>query len=315
MKKLVAAAMVMATAACGVDKGEPFRSGFPYSDTVKMNVPGSSKALSASGTRQDGLEGETAQFYSFTRGITVMVNGAAGLILTLVEKITDNPPTSVKGNVAVWGPHTDPLSPNTYRFTVTKTGASDFSYVLEGKGKTEADTAYRAVLSGNHAAVAKKFGHGSFLLDWDKAAELPEHDANNVGTAQFTYAHDTAAAPVSIDATFTNVKDKESGQRVNAGYKYGATAGQGGSFDFTMAKNFVLGAGIENLTVRSRWQESGAGRSDVKGTGGDLTTPMSVSECWDSGFLSRYFTASFDVKQNYGQESVCAFATAEYSTL
>lgn len=315
MKKLVAMAVVVLTAACGVDKGEPFRSGFPYSDTVKLNVPGSQKALSGPGTRQDGLEGQTATFYSFTRGITVVVNGAAGVILTLVEKIVENPPSSVTGNVAVWGPHTDPLSPNTWRFTVTKTGAADFSYVLEGKGKTEADTAYRAVLSGNHTSTAKHFGHGSFLLDWDKAAQLPEHDANNVGTAEFTYSHDTSADPVSIKAVFTNVKDKDSGQIVSASYQYGATAGHGGTFDFTMAKDFVPGAGIEDLTVRSRWQEDGTGRSDVKGSGGDLASPATVNECWDSNFLSRYFTVSFDATQNYGQQTVCAFATAEYSTL
>lgn len=315
-KLLTAATMAMLATACGVDKGEAFRKGVPRADTVKMNLPGSNQALSsAKGTRTDGLEGDTAEFYGFTRAVTVMVNGGVGFVLVLVEKIVENPPTSVTGNVAVWGPHTDPLSPNTWKLTVTQNAPNDFSYVLEGKGKTEADSAFRAVLSGSHVSTGQHLGRGSFLIDWEQAGQLPEHDAN-VGSVQITYSRISATDPVQIDAAFDNVRDGETGQLVDALYRFRQQAGQGGSLEFQMNKNFVAGAGIEVLTIRSRWTDQGAGRSDVRGAGGDLGTVQAmVNQCWDAAFAARYLAVSYAPAQNYGQESACAFSTAEYASL
>lgn len=315
MKRVMAAmAAVMAVAACGVDKGTPFRDGFPTASTVKMAVPDNGKALTGPGTRQDGLEGDPATFYKFTREVTLVVNGAGLFVLNLVERIAESPPTSVTGSVAVWGPHTDPLSPNTWRFTVTKNGDHDYSYLLEGRGKTEPDSKFRVILSGNHVSAGKNLGHGAFLVDWEKAKELPENDGN-VGLAEYTYTRDSATTPVDVTAHFTQVMDKETQTRVNAAYTYTATPGNGGSFSFTMAKNFVTTtAAFETLSIFSRWQETGAGRSDVTGVGGDISGSAHVSECWDQGFLSRYLDVSYDAKANYGAPTACAFATAQYPT-
>ncbi len=314
MKKLLGAVAMVALVGCGVDKADPFRDGVPRAEAVKIKTPGAGSALTAEGTRRDGLEGETAMFYSFTRGVTVMVNGGAGMVLNLVEQIVKHPATSVSQNQAVWGPHTDALSPNTWRLTVTRNAPNDHSYVFEGKGKTEPDSAFRVILSGSHVSAGPLLGNGTFLIDWDKAAQLPEH-GREVGTAQFVYSRLTAGAETKVDAIFSNVRDDESGQLVDAQYGYVEQPGNGGSLDFTLNKNVAPGAAIEATTIRSRWQQSGAGRSDVRVTGGDLPAPATASECWDSGFLSRYFVLSFDPTKSYGAETVCAFATAEYSRL
>lgn len=317
MKRLMMAAVAVAGLAvtgCGVDKGEPFRQGFPRSETVKLNLPENKTALTAEGTRRDGIEGQISEFYKLTRGVTVTVNAAGGAVLNLVEKIVEYPPTTVNGNVAVWGPHTDALSPNTFKFTVTMTAQNQFDYLLEAKGKTEADSAFRTILSGSHVSTGDKLGSGTFLLDWDKTQTLPEHDSN-VGIASYTYSKQTAGADVAIDALFQKVKDGETGQLVDVNYKYREVPANGGSFEFRMNKNWVTGPGVEVLTVKSRWQQGGAGRSDARATGGDLPGPATASECWDNGFASRYLNASWATAQtgNYGAETACAFATAEYA--
>lgn len=328
MKRILAVTSVLLLAGCGLNqKGEEFRKGFPKANDVKVNVPAKGQALSGTAQRQDGLIGETATFYQFTRGITVVCNTATAFVLGLVKAISDNPATSVTGNVAVWGPHTDALSPNTYKFTVTKNADHDYSYVLEGKGKSEADTDFKVILSGSHKVAVdgagmemEGFGNGTFMLDWDKSKLLPEHGPE-VGTATFTYSRLDAAANTKIDIDFHQVKDNDTGKLVNAAYKYDSTPAAGGTFEFQMAKDLDNGAvgktAIENMAIKSRWLQTGAGRSDVKATGGDLNVAANASECWDLNFNSQYLGASWAPTFGWGTEAAgcTAFSAAAYSTL
>jgi hypothetical protein len=253
-----------------------------------------------------------------------MINGATVFILNLLQDITTNPPTSVSGDTAVWGPWADSLSANAYKLTVTKTAAATYSYELDGKAKTAPDSAFLALITGESVASVDGegnpipgFGTGSFTMNWDNSSQLPQNDGN-VGTAAFQYSRTSTTAQASVEVTFTNVKDQSSGQLINANYSYVANPGQGGVFQFSEVQDFIGGPnGSEHLDVESRWQESGAGRSDVKLTGGDVPPPgpATLSECWDTSFASQYLDASWDAALDYGQESVCAFIPAQYSTL
>ena len=54
-------------------------------------------------------------------------------------------------------------------------------------------------------------------------------------------------------------------------------------------------AANETLSLHSRWMETGAGRTDIQVTGGDVGTAVDTSsECWDSNFFSVYSAASYD---------------------
>jgi hypothetical protein len=271
------------------------------------------------GQTQQGLLGSRSAFYEITRGVTVVVNLSTVLVLGLVKAITDNPPTSFHGNVAVWGPYTDALSSNTYRLTATDNGNHHYSYVLEGKGKLSSDSAYVTVLSGNHLAATDSHGHalrgfgsGSFTIDWDAAQTLPDHD-NNVGSATFSYSRLTATSPVEVDVTFRQIWDSISNQRIDANYQYVAVPGGDGLFRFSTYR--INGGAIERLAIESRWKNTGAGRADVIVTGGTVGQPATVSECWDATFISQFLQVSYDPTQNYGSESSCAFIPAEFSPL
>lgn len=318
------------TVACGKDAGDDFRDGVPQQQDVTLVFP-TAGAQSSSLTAGDGttavhgaLLGQQADFYVLTRDITGVANGATATVLTLVKTITGYPPTSVATDSAVWGPYTDPLSANTWRLTVNRIAQGQFHYVLEAKAKTADDTAFLTILSGNHKmayptahrrANVPDYGSGDFRLDWNAAQMLPEHD-KNVGIAAFTYSRLSPTSDVDIGVTFTQVMDNDTGKLIDATYSYTSTPGMGGTFDFGQTKDIVMTtAALETLTVHSRWQESGAGRSDTKITGGDLAAAeATMNECWDSNFLSVYFTTSWaDPAKMWGAETACAFAPAVYS--
>ncbi len=316
MKKLMLGAMLVVVSACGVDKADDFRKGIPQAGDVALKLPAkASQPLTSTGTRRDGLEGQTSDFYKLTRQVTVFVNTGTAATLTLVEKIVQHPATTTSADTATWGPHTEPLSPNTWKLTVVRTAPDTYTYSLEGKGKNEADAAYRVVLSGNHVNLGSNLGTGSFLIDWDKDRQLPEN-ANNFGTVTVTYARTSATATTQIDADFVQVRHGTTDPLLDAQYRYWATPGQGGAFEFQLAKDFVATtAALESGKIKSRWLETGAGRADTRLSGGDLAAPVTINECWDSDFLSRFQNASYSPSLNYGAETVCAFATAEYASL
>ena len=321
MNKLLSMCVaVLMLAACGKAANESdFKDGLPTANNVQLNVPSDGSQALKAGTSAQAVQGQTAAFYQLTRAVTLTVNGGTLFALGLVKAIVNNPATTVDSNTATWGPWTDSLSPTTWKLTVVKTGDHTYSYSLEGKPKAADDSAYLIVLSGTHTPsldangnVMKDFGSGTFLIDWDKAQQLPEHD-NNVGTAAFTYSRLSASDPASIDVQFTQVLDNN-GNRVDATYHWAETPGQGGDFSFATSSDVDGGGQLENLAIHSRWQNDGAGRSDVAANGGDLASPATVSECWDNAFLSTYLNASFyDSTQNYGTESTdCVFTSASF---
>jgi hypothetical protein len=323
MKKLTLLTALLGLAACAPTN--EYKDALPTQDSTRINVPASAGQALNSGTNQQALQGQTATFYTFTVDISSMINGSTVWVLDFLQNVTNNPPTSLTANGAIWGPYTDPLSANTAKLTVTKAGDGSYTYELDGKAKTAPDSSFVAILTGSanpavdgHGQPIPGFGSGSFTINWDNAQTLPQHD-NNVGTAAFQYSRTSPTAQASVKVTFTNVLDQQSGQRINANYSYIANPGNGGVFQFSEDKDFIAGPnGVEHMTVESRWMESGTGRSDVKLSGGDVPNPpgaATVSECWDTNFASQFLTASYDPTLDYGQESVCAFTPAQYSTL
>lgn len=328
MKRVSLLAACVLFIACG-GGGVDFKNGFPRSETVKLDVPGnaSSSLASNTGTNKDELRGDKSSFYALTRGVTSNVNGGVGFVLGLGKAITNHKPTSTTKDTAIWGPHTEDLSPTTWKFTVELIGANDYSYKLEGKPKQDADTSYVTVLTGLHTPAldangdaVEGFGAGSFTVDWNAQKALADHDPKNEGQFTVKYTRADAASDTTIAVEFKQVKDEETGALVDASYSYLKHAAQGGAFEFAINKNTdAATTQIEHLTIKSRWNPDGAGRADVKATGGDINGQATASECWDQNFTSQYLTASWApgvAEHNYGTEAMdCAFATAEFSTL
>ncbi|WNG56433.1 hypothetical protein F0U59_17940 [Archangium gephyra] len=327
-KSLLISALMLA--GCGrMDREEEFRSVLPTKEMVEVKTPEKSgQALTSAEAVHGQGKGDLSEFYKLTRATTVMVNGGTLWVLGLVDQVTKYPPTTLTEDTAVWGPHTEALARNTWKLTVKKTGENTYSYTVSAKAKEAQDSAFVDVITGTHTAAVdaageplKGFGKGEFTLDWNKQATLPEHD-ENVGSFTVKYAREDNKSAATVDAAFRQVRDEnDASKRVDADYRYAATPAQGGQFDFKLVQDWFKAEGSaekETLTIKSRWLESGAGRSDVELSGGDLKSETATAnECWDTLFASRYLRASYAFPQvQYGIEANdCAFATASYSSL
>lgn len=321
-KSLLCAALMIV--GCGqLNQEDEFRAALPTREQVEMKAPEKSGQGLEAEVHAQAEQGQTSDLYKLSRGATVVVNGGTLAVLGLVDRVTQHRPTTLMEDTAVWGPHTEALSPNTWKLTVKKTGEHTYSYVIEAKAKEAPDTEFKSILTGTHTAAVDEadaprrgFGSGDFTIDWNAAQTLPEHD-DNVGRMTVRYAREDEASTVTVAAEFRQVRDGD--KLVDADYLYAATPGQGGELDFKVLSDMYQPAGTaepETLSIKSRWQESGAGRSDVKLSGGNLVGEASLNECWDPNFASRYLRASYAPQVGYGTEaSDCVFTSAVYSSL
>ncbi|RKH40702.1 hypothetical protein D7Y23_34285 [Corallococcus sp. AB050B] len=329
-KSLLCASLLLAAGCNDADSGDAkFRDGLPSKEQVQVKAPqAKGQGLTAAGPSAMFGQGQKSGYYQVTVDATVSVNTGTAWVLGLIERITKYPPTTLEENKAVWGPATEALSPITWRLTVTKSGEASFSWVLEGKGKTEEDSAFRAVLSGTQQVAVnadgerqRGFGSGELFIDWDAAHTLPDAD-DHVGTVEIRYARPSATADATVDADFHQVRDdKDPTKRVDGKYHYKTTPSAGGEFEFATLQdindNDPEAAKLENVSIKSRWTATGAGRADVKATGGDLAAELKVNECWDTNFLSTYLEINLFPGQGYGdaQTGCAGFTAASYSSL
>lgn len=312
------------------DEIEAFRRGVPREETVAMKVPASGgDAKSYALETESGsfaVRGQTADTYKLTRGVSVAVNGGGALVLAIVKLVVSHRPTTLAADTAVWGPwNGGPLDPLTYKVTVKRIADHKYDYVFEGRGKLTPAAPFVAFLTGTHQAgldasgdPMEGFGDGTFTLDWDARATLPA-PGDEVGKVTYVYARTSPTSKVDVKAQFRQVKDKEQGGKlVDVDYVYGATPGAGGGMEFVHSLPASMANQGARWSVKSRWQESGAGRTDIKASGGMLPagTEVKASECWSSSFASMYLTASWAPGGGYGDENTdCAFKPAEYSSL
>jgi hypothetical protein len=332
--------LVLAGSGCRKTQDDAFRGGVPTREAVVLHLPGApddgggattatTTTSASTSTIHSALVGQQADTYTVTRDVTAIVNGGTWAVLTLVRTIVDYPATTVSTDAAVWGPYTDALSPNTWRLSVTRTQPHEYAWLLEARAKTESNDAFRTIISGDHMAAVdaqddpiEGFGNGTFAIDWDAAATLPEHDTN-VGKAAFTYSRLTPTAVVTVAVDFTGIQDQTTKEIFNAVYRYSSAPGQGGSLSYAEDKDNFPGPGPtgtakEHFTIDSRWTEAGVGRCDFEDQGGDLKTVAHGSECWDASFASVYRNLDYSsaATDNWGAETSCtAFPMALYSSL
>jgi hypothetical protein len=69
-------------------------------------------------------------------------------------------------------------------------------------------------------------------------------------------------------------------------------------------------AKLEDVTVNSRWNASGAGRADITISGGDLpasTPEVDAEECWGTDFTQSYYDDSVGFAPMAGVASACVY--------
>jgi hypothetical protein len=321
-------ALVVLVGGCGLERKadlEDFRNGVPRQSTVEMAVPQTGGQALTADEQTEALRFGVADFYLLTRAVSGVVNGGGAAMLILIKAIVSQPPTSMSGDTAVWGPGSGLLDPVTWQLTVRQVGEQKFSYELAGRPKLQASAGFTVVLSGTHTAAVdasgraiEGFGGGELSLDWEARGKLPGA-GREVGSAKYTYSRFSPMATVEVDAAFRKVRDDNHGeQRVDLDYRFRSTRGVGGSMQFVHSVPPQMAQNGARWAVNSRWSHEGAGRSDVRATGGDLpaASQATASECWDTSFRSVFFQASWPLAPSWGTQATdCLYKTAEFSDL
>jgi hypothetical protein len=289
---------------------DEFRGAAPAAQIVSLNVPAGATASTAksSPVAKDGatpeLIGQRATFYEITRGVTTIVNGGVGVTLLVLEAIVDQQPTTLTADHATWGPYTGALDPTTWKFDVSKTGPIDYSYVLSGKPRSAADTAYKAVIAGKAHIISRVVGSGDFLFDFTALASL------NGSKAQGGIAvhYDNTSSPRVVEVAFKDFDDGNGNYTPNdALYKYSENSDHSGSFEF-VTKADVDHDPLrvqETVGIKSAWLSTGQGKSNAGATGGSLAADATLEECWNGAFQRTYFTDSWNPSETEGDPNSC----------
>jgi hypothetical protein len=304
MKRYALIAMLLGGCMSPVDQ---FRGAAPSAAAVSLNVPaggGSSTASLEDGATAE-IIGQRATFYEITRGVTAIVNGGVGVTLLLLEAITDQQPTTLTADHATWGPYTGALSPTTWKFDVGKSGAIDYSYVLSGKPKDAADTAYQAVISGQAHVISRVVGSGDFLFDFGALHAL---DSGQKAHGAIAVHYDNTASPRVVEVAFKDFDDGNGNYTPNdALYKYAENGDHSGSFEF-VTKADVDHDPLrvqETVGIKSVWLASGQGQSNAGATGGSLAADATLEECWSASFARTYFTDTWNSSETEGDPASC----------
>ncbi len=294
MKKLIVLA-VPAFVACGPTPLEQFRAASPSSQGIEVS-------MAKGNTNKQGLndtDPKPALMPGVTLLATVVVNGGVGLTLAVVGSIVAKEPTTITEDHATWGPFTEPLWRNSFHLEMKKEREGTYSYVLTRgpKDAKEKTAEFVAVLTGQHRFGLRAAGTGEFVLQ----------DVDAKTRAEVSYARNEKK-DLDVKVGFRG--------GVPSDYAFSQVEGGDGSFEFRVTADFsTRTAAQETLTVKSRWHQSGQGRSDVTGTGGDLSSEVRFTECWDSALNRTYYNDTLMLFPTEGKADTCAFTEASYATL
>ncbi len=317
-------AFVLATtglSACSLQKAETneFQEALPEQGSVNVDGPDAARADMSTaagmrGTLADGASSEPAYWYTFTRDVRDGVNAVTAVVLVSVWVVVHTNPSELDDDHAVFGPYEgDALDPARYRLTVTRIGDHHFRYVLAGQEKSGGD--YLNVLDGDgYSRASDQHGQGQFVLNLDNAKILdPSRHQNDSGTV--TIVHDLPpnigqvadALPRTITATVSPAGEASLDITSNAHTDHT------GELDVTAHADIDPShmTALEDVTVVSRWQATGAGRADVGISGGDLPAAgldsVNAVECWGTDFARVYYMDSANIQPTTGSVAECVY--------
>jgi hypothetical protein len=318
MKTFLVATCALPLVACVQQDASPkdIDRALPTTDQVSIKLPDSAtrsiSQRSSTATTGENVIGQLANWYVATRDVTRTFNGGSAWVLTLIHTIVQFPVTTVKGDTFTWGPWSQALDPAEYKLDVRAVGDGTYEYKLSGRSKLKAGSQFEAVINGTSDPRAGDLeGNGEFLIDFDAGKRVnPLDNSDAKGSVDVHY--DLAKHHIDLTIMSTDAL----GQPVAADYAYNDAADGGGDMTFDLSGNVAPGAALETLTLRSRWQGSGAGRADARIAGGDLgALTATASECWDTSFKRVFYidalTNGGTLSASEGAQTACAFATAD----
>ncbi|MSP61869.1 MAG: hypothetical protein EXR72_16355 [Myxococcales bacterium] len=323
---------------CGRGTDSEFVDAVPNAQAVTIAVPaGGMKAGTSEeglGRSDEALLGTISEYYQITYGVSTGVNAAALGMIGLVHTIVHQPSTRATATSRTWGPWTPGgLDPLTYRVVVTKLAAGQFSFSIEGRARaSKSDGDYLPFLDGMaNRGLTAGTGKGTMTLHFDNARKLRPESCEQ-GTIAFAFDNTQAAA--TLDVMFHAFANRNPQNKLckdetptEAVYHYDRTEGGAGNFVFSFRSNIHKAIeakpALEEVSIRSRWQATGEGRSDFRIGGTEVAadlakaglkeTAVTASQCWDGSFKTVYETSApsqVGLIATAGISDKCAFPAA-----
>ena len=305
MRKLVhtvlASLVAVSMAACLQQQEDqhPVARAIPTAEEVQIKLPDATPRT----------VGELAEWYVVTRDVTRLLNGGTAWVLIVVHAIVQYPPTTHRGNLYTWGPWSDPLDPAEYKLDVTELNDGTYDWALSGRSKIVAGAGFEVVISGNAVpSEPEGAGHGRFTIDFDASERVNpiDNDARGVVTINYDLAQR------HLDMAISTFEDR-GGIDTPVDYEYSYDEAADRSGDMVLQAHADCedaGPAAEDAIIHSRWLNTGAGRSDIRLSGGDMgAAAATASQCWSTAFRSVYETFSLDASVEAGSEADCAYAT------
>ena len=307
------------------DDVDEFREAVPHSQAVSLAGPDGSSGSTGTASAPPPRGALTlnppatsyAKWYGFTRDMRDGVNAVTASVLAGAWLIIQSEPSATSKDSATWGPYTDELEPVAYRFRVTRVATDEYEYVLEGRPKAStSDADYRALLTGNgFGRLSEQHGQGGFTIDLDAAKALdPYEHANDSGSVSIVhdlprdFSDNLAALPRTITATVSPQGEAHYSVESVANADHTGVIHVAAHVDIDDSKLTQL----EDVTVHSRWNATGAGRADIVFKGGDLpasTPEVDAEECWDVDFAQSYYMDSVNFAPSAGDANACVYKT------
>jgi hypothetical protein len=331
------AVVALAALAAGCSKetkitAQEARDALPSAEALQIDTPEDTAARAAQAIQAMAVGGQaepaaaefkpgfwsTSEYARWTYFTAWTVNGGAWWTLTLLRFVTIFPPTQCEEGSCTWGPWVEdsanPMTPGLdikrWRLVVTKVDEGHFTYVLSAENALDPQ-GFLPIVSGVAFPKNPWQGHGEFTIDFDNARRLPE-PKEDYGVLTIAYDNESA---LSVDATLVGGRNVEDGSHINAAYAFDATAA-GGELQVAFETRDDVSA-IDRVSLRSRWDSTGAGRGDARIylTDPPWTLTAEASECWDSRVGG--FDLTYDTDPAFGSVEGCpaAFQAPLYSDL
>ncbi|ATB32407.1 hypothetical protein [Melittangium boletus] len=251
-------------------------------------------------------EGDPSTLYEDTHQASERFNTALDGLLSTLEKIRAQNPTTRAPDMREWGPVEDSEHPgHLVRFVMTRQDGR-FAYQLQFRPRGR-DEWWSFVEGTFEANGGLRRGTGTVSIQLAAARAHGFDMGSFAGYKRLDVAYQTRAPPMSVEVEFIPVA-----ARASLRYTYREAHGGLGEMTFLLEDTAILpGNKRADLFIVSRWTSDRDGMARAMATGGNVPADLDATqvECWDARFRVTYFKRGWETAE-VGNAAACPDVSA-----